>query len=74
MSTISSLKSIENNHDVYKGKGCRKIFCKSFREHAMEIINLKKKKIKLLTNEQQKSYEHAKMCFICKENLKTNML
>ena len=73
MSTISPLKSIENNHDVYKGKGYRKIFCKSFREHAMEIINLKKKKIKLLTNEQRKSYEHAKMCFICKENLKTNM-
>ena len=29
MSTILSFKSIENKHDVYKGKGCMKKFCKS---------------------------------------------
>ena len=33
----------------------------------MIIINFKKKKIKLLTNEQQESYEKAKICLICKE-------
>ena len=27
----------------------------------------KKKKMKLLSNEQQESYEHAKICSICKE-------
>ena len=53
MSTISSFKSIENKHDVYRGKNCMKTFCESLREHAMEIITLKK--IKLLTNEQRKS-------------------
>ena len=35
-----------------------KNFCESLRKHAMEIINLKKKKMKLLANEQQKSYEN----------------
>ena len=35
----------------------------------MEIINFKKKKMKLLTKEQQKSYESAKMYCICKEKL-----
>ena len=33
----------------------------------MKIINFGNKKKKLLTNEQQKSYENARFCFICKE-------
>ena len=31
-------------------------FCKFLRKHAVKIINFKKKKIKLLTKEQQESY------------------
>ena len=37
-----------------------KTFCESLIEHAMETTNVKKKTMKLLTNEQQKSYESAK--------------
>ena len=44
MSTISSFKNIKNNHDVCRGKDCMKRFCESLREHAMKIINFKKKK------------------------------
>ena len=44
------------------------------REHAIEIINFKKEKLKLLTKEQQESYENAKICYILKKNLKMNML
>ena len=44
MSTISSLKSIENKHDAYRGTNCMKKFCEYLRKHAMEIINFKKKK------------------------------
>ena len=44
MATISSIRSIENNHDVYRGKDCMKKFCESLREHRMKIINFKKKK------------------------------
>ena len=44
MSTISSFKSIENNHDEYRDTDCMKIFCESLREHTMEKINFKKKK------------------------------
>ena len=46
MSTISSFKSIEKKHDVYKNNDCMKKFFESLREHAMKIINLKLKKIK----------------------------
>ena len=67
MSTISSFKSIENKYDVYRGKDCMKKFCESLREHAMDIVNFKKKKMKLLTKEQQDSYGYTKICYICKE-------
>ena len=48
MSTILSIKSIENKHDVYRGKDCMKKFCESLRDHAMKIIIfffLKKKEV-----------------------------
>ena len=48
MSTISSLKSMENKHDVGIGKDCMKKFCECLREHAKEIISFKKKKMKSL--------------------------
>ena len=38
MSTISSLKNIENKQDIYRGKDCIKKFCEFLRAHAMEII------------------------------------
>ena len=67
MSIISSFRGIENQYDVYKGKDCMEKCCESLREHTMEIITFKKRKMKLLTNEQQKSYQNAKICYICKE-------
>ena len=33
----------------------------------MKIINFKNKKMKLLTKEQQKTYENAKICYTCKK-------
>ena len=51
-----------------------KKFCESLRKHAMKIINFKKKKMKLLTKEQQESYENAKICYICNEKLENKCL
>ena len=33
----------------------------------MKLINFKKRKMRLLTKEQQESYENEKMCYIFKE-------
>ena len=44
MSRVSSFRSIENKHDVYRGKDCMKKLYKFLRENAMKIINFKKKK------------------------------
>ena len=38
-------KSIENKHDLYRGKDCMETFCYYLREHTIEIINFKKKKL-----------------------------
>ena len=65
MSTISSFKSKENRHDIYRSKACMKKFCEFLREHAREVIIFKKKKIKLITKEQQKSYHNPKVFYIC---------
>ena len=54
--TISSFRSIENKHHVYRGKDCMKKFCEFLREDTMNITNFKKKKM-----------EKAKICYICKE-------
>ena len=51
-----------------------KKFCESLREHAMMIINFTKKKLKLLTKEQQESYENAKICYICYEKINNKYL
>ena len=39
----------------------------SLEEHALEIINFKNKKMKFLITEQQKSYQNAKIWYICQE-------
>ena len=44
------------------------------REHAMKIINFRKKKMKLLANEQHKSYENAKIVIFVDKLLKIDML
>ena len=75
MSIISSFKSIENKHDVYRrGEDCMKTFCESLREYTMKIINFKMKKMKSVTKEQQESYENAKICYICKEKFENKYL
>ena len=50
MSTISSFKDIENNHDVYRGKGCMKKFCECLKNRVRKIINLENKNMKSLKN------------------------
>ena len=75
MSTISYFRSIENKHDMYKGKYCMKMFCEFLRGQTMKIIIFKKKKkTKLLTKEQQESYENGKICYICKEKIENKYL
>ena len=49
-----------------------KMFCKSLREHVMEIINFKMETMKLLTKQQQKMKNQKSVIFV-RKNLKINM-
>ena len=60
--------------EVKRGKDCTKKICELLREHAIKIINFKKKKMKLLTKEQKESYENAKICYFCKEKFENKYL
>ena len=73
MSIVSSFKSIENKHDVYSGKDCMKRFCESVREHAMKLFNFKKKKNEVICKPRAEIIINAKICYVCKTNLKINM-
>ena len=66
MSAMSLFRRIENKHDAYSSEDCMKL-CESLRKLAMRIINFKTKKSKLLTKEQQESYENAKICYSFEE-------
>ena len=68
MSTISPFGSIENQHDVYRGKDSMKKFSEIVRERAMKIINFKKKKKK-----KSKSAKMPKSVVIVKKKLKINI-
>ena len=57
-----------------RGSDCLTTFCESLRENTMKMINFKKRKSKLLTKEQEESYENAKICYICKERIENKYL
>ena len=59
------ISCIQNIHTLYCEKDCMKKFCKSLREHVKNIIDLEKKKMFLLTKEELKSHQDAKVCYIC---------
>ena len=70
MSTILSFRSIENKHDVYRGKSCIEKFCESLREHALKIINFKRKRNKVISRNHMKK---QKSVTFVKKNLKINI-
>ena len=60
---------MEDNHDVYRGKDCIKMFFEAIREHTMVIINFEKKKIFPLINKEYELYFNKVNCHICRKQL-----
>ena len=63
MSTIWAFDHIGNKHTLYRRKDCMKKFCESLRELTKNVIDFEKKK--MLTKEELKSHQDAKVCYIC---------
>ena len=62
-----SYDSAKNKLDCYRCKDCLEKFCKNLKEHATKIINYEKTEMTPLTDEENKSYEKQKVCYICKD-------
>ena len=57
----------KNKLDCYKGKNCRKMFCKDSKKYTTNIINYEKRKMIPLTYEENKSYKKQNVCYIWKK-------
>ena len=62
MSAISSFKNKENRHDECRAKDCNEKPCEFQGEHAIKIINFKKKENESINKREEGSYENAKIC------------
>ena len=72
MNTHSLFDARKNKLDYYRGKDCIERFLKNLKEHALKIINYKKKEITPSTYEENRSYKKQKVCYICKQGCNTN--
>ena len=71
---LESLKNCPFNStinilDCYRGKDCIESFRKNLKDHATKQSTMKKKEMIPLTDEENKSYEKQKKCYICKKSL-----
>ena len=64
-----SINSTINILDCYRGKDCIESFRKNLKDHATKQSTMKKKEMIPLTDEENKSYEKQKKCYICKKSL-----
>ena len=69
MSTTWAFNNIENKHTLYRREDCMKKFYESVREHSKNIIDFEKKKMISLTEEELKSNENGKVCYICRKRI-----
>ena len=56
MSLRWAFDDVKNKYSVYRIKECTKKICEPFKEHAIKIINFKKKKKIPLTNKEFQSH------------------
>ena len=73
MSTSWVFNHIENKHTLYGEKDCMKKFYESLREHANNIIDLKKKKNVNVNKRRIKLHQDAKVCYICRRQILKNL-
>ena len=66
--TNCSFDKTNNKLSYYRGEDCMKRFCKDLKDHAMKIIDFKKKTMIPLTKEEEDNYNKENTCYICKND------
>ena len=72
MLTKCSFDKTKDKFDYYRGKDCIEKLCKKLNKQAMKMINYEEKEMIPLTDEENKSYEKHKVCYICKNKFSTD--
>ena len=62
----------KNKLDCYRGEDCMERFYKNLRDHAIKVINYKKREIIPLIDKENVSYKKQKICHICKKEFSTD--
>ena len=65
--TSRSFDKSNNKLSYYKGEDCMRRFCKDLKDHAIKIIDYKKKDMIPLTKEEDDNYNKENICHICKK-------
>ena len=65
--TSCSFDKYNNKLSNYRGEDCMRRFCKDLKDHAIKIIDFKKKDMIPLTKEEKDNYNKENICHICKE-------
>ena len=67
--TSCSFDKSNNKLSYYRGEDCMRRFCKDLKDHAIKIIDCKKKDMIPLTKEEEDNYNKENICHICKKEL-----
>ena len=65
--TSCSCDKSNNKLSCYRGEDCMRRFCKDLKDHAIKIIDCKKKDMIPLTKEEEDNYNKANICHISKK-------
>ena len=65
--TTCSFDKYNNKLGYYRGEDCMRRFCKDLKDHAIKIIDFKKKDMIQLTKEGKNNYNKENICHICKK-------
>ena len=65
--TSCSFDKSNNKLSYYRGEDCMRRFCKDLKDHAIKIIDCKKKDMIPLTKEEEDKYNKENLCHICKK-------
>ena len=71
--TSCSFDKSYNNVSHYRREDCMKRFCKDLKDHAIKIIDFKKKYMIPLTKEEKHNYNKENICHICKKEFNNDM-
>ena len=66
--TSCSFDKSNNKLSYYGGEDCMRRFCKDLKDHAIKIIDCKKKDMIPLTKEEEDNYNKENICQICKKD------